>query len=721
MSSAEELSELLESSLRLAKSYSSQGSLVRSFGHYLIATQLRKRQKLPEDRTAEKELTEVFKRLSIRLANQRKLKELWQICEQAVEVCPQNEQILAHYGSLLVKEDCPDEALPCLERAIQLNPKNVLAKDRLNCCKLAMLDRWHYPMLNDKIRNGAYRQALLASCSGRSVVDIGAGTGLLSLYALEAKARYIYACEANGSMAQVASRILMANHASNKIKLLPKLSTHLTKSDIPEKIDILVTETFDCGLFGEHALEILDHAWEHLLHDNSIVIPRKAKAYVCLIDCPALKKKNYLTVQHFGHLNFEDIAGISDSRKSEPYSSENLKDHSFKKLSGVQELVSVDLSDSSVVHRFLTEDNILNITFKVICEGCVSAIALWFELELDQNAHLSTSPDTEESSCWDQATFQLPKILSVKPDQEIRAKFSLKGAFELLDCSIMDYQSPTCTESLSIIPEVMEELNDPIRSRAYENLKLLSPQKILDLSQSGFISLHLLKYNPESSLTIQMERQSEGAAETKVMFVSEVALKNGVDVAKIDCEPKENCNLSEYDLVILDPVDSDGQLNQSVFLELASFSGDILPSKISLFVQPVSCPQETISRAKILSDDSVHGLKISKIINYFSVNLIPNDTSSRHTILAPPVSMGDFETRNLAQKQISLNGTLDFEEIAEINALRYWYKINVQDCTSCYLSSRSLLLMQTPLSGKCFEINCIIDQAIMDLSLTVTS
>ena len=34
------------------------------------------------------------------------------------------------------------------------------------------------------------------------------------------------------------------------IKLLPKLSTDLTHEDIPENVQLLVTETFDAGLLG---------------------------------------------------------------------------------------------------------------------------------------------------------------------------------------------------------------------------------------------------------------------------------------------------------------------------------------------------------------------------------------------------------------------------------------------------------------------------------------
>ena len=40
------------------------------------------------------------------------------------------------------------------------------------------------------------------------------------------------------------------NPGGNVIKLLPKLSTDLTHEDIPENVQLLVTETFDAGLLG---------------------------------------------------------------------------------------------------------------------------------------------------------------------------------------------------------------------------------------------------------------------------------------------------------------------------------------------------------------------------------------------------------------------------------------------------------------------------------------
>ena len=36
-----------------------------------------------------------------------------------------------------------------------------------------------------------------------------------------------------------------------RIKLIPKLSLDLTKTDVPEPIQLLITETLDAGLLGK--------------------------------------------------------------------------------------------------------------------------------------------------------------------------------------------------------------------------------------------------------------------------------------------------------------------------------------------------------------------------------------------------------------------------------------------------------------------------------------
>ena len=73
--------------------------------------------------------------------------------------------------------------------------------------------------------------------------------------------------------------VLLCNPEGSKVRLLPKLSLDLDTEDISEKVatvtdgdrtvrvqvDLLVTETFDSGLLGEHVLESLAHAWQTFL------------------------------------------------------------------------------------------------------------------------------------------------------------------------------------------------------------------------------------------------------------------------------------------------------------------------------------------------------------------------------------------------------------------------------------------------------------------------
>lgn len=53
----------------------------------------------------------------------------------------------------------------------------------------------HREMLNDKQRVEAYRVALEKSVAGKVVVDVGAGTGLLSIMSAEMGAKKVYAIE----------------------------------------------------------------------------------------------------------------------------------------------------------------------------------------------------------------------------------------------------------------------------------------------------------------------------------------------------------------------------------------------------------------------------------------------------------------------------------------------------------------------------------------------
>lgn len=87
-------------------------------------------------------------------------------------------------------------------------------------------------------------------------MDIGTGTGLLALYAQEVGASFVAACECSPLMCHIASEAFRRNGCTDQIKLIPKHSTKLdAQSDLGGKVDVIVTETMDCGVFGEGLLE----------------------------------------------------------------------------------------------------------------------------------------------------------------------------------------------------------------------------------------------------------------------------------------------------------------------------------------------------------------------------------------------------------------------------------------------------------------------------------
>lgn len=92
-------------------------------------------------------------------------------------------------------------------------------------------------MLNDRLRNELFAKAISKKVEQgyETIVDIGTGTGILSLYAKAAGADKIYACECTKPMFDIANKVFERNQASD-VKLIPKLSMDVKiPEDIPKR------------------------------------------------------------------------------------------------------------------------------------------------------------------------------------------------------------------------------------------------------------------------------------------------------------------------------------------------------------------------------------------------------------------------------------------------------------------------------------------------------
>jgi histone-arginine methyltransferase CARM1 len=77
-------------------------------------------------------------------------------------------------------------------------------------------------MLQDTVRTGVYRDAILnnpTSFAGKTVMDVGAGSGILAFFAAKAGAAHVFAVEAS-DVADRAATLLAANGMADRITVI---------------------------------------------------------------------------------------------------------------------------------------------------------------------------------------------------------------------------------------------------------------------------------------------------------------------------------------------------------------------------------------------------------------------------------------------------------------------------------------------------------------------
>nr|CAH8876114.1 unnamed protein product [Trichobilharzia regenti] len=119
-------------------------------------------------------------------------------------------------------------------------------------------------MMQDYIRTSTYQRAILANASadfrGKVVLDVGAGSGILSFFAIQAGATRVYAVEAS-NMASHCNSLVQANKLAGRIVVI---SGKIEEITLPEPVDVIISEPMGYMLYNERMLESYVHARKFL-------------------------------------------------------------------------------------------------------------------------------------------------------------------------------------------------------------------------------------------------------------------------------------------------------------------------------------------------------------------------------------------------------------------------------------------------------------------------
>ena len=202
----------------------------------------------------------------------------------ALALAPAHAPALKNATLCLLELDRAPEGIALCREVMKADPGNLTARLGAEWLLTQIVPLWHVPMMNEHERNEAFHQGLQSAAPGKTVFEIGTGSGLLAMMAARAGATQVFTCEAVPLVAETAARIVARNGYADRVTVLSKPSQAVRiGADLPTRADVLVHEVFSSELLGEHVLAAIEDARERLLKPGGRVLPCAASIMIALV------------------------------------------------------------------------------------------------------------------------------------------------------------------------------------------------------------------------------------------------------------------------------------------------------------------------------------------------------------------------------------------------------------------------------------------------------
>lgn len=314
--------------------------------------------------------------------------------------------------------NAPDSALQCIKSAVQyadsmhleagasLQVRVCASETRLHlqpqprprALRSRGLPSWYVPMLRDRARNEGYSAAIdtaIGSLRDGTVLDIGAGCGLLSMMAARAGAARVVGCEVDEAIAAIGADVVALNGYSGVVSICHtdcrqmKVGTHL-----PARADLALFEMFDCSLIGEGVLHLLAHARAHLLKADARYLPQRARIRAVAIE------------YRLDQLWDVDVNILNPYRYSPSFINVDATALKYRALTEPFDVFSFDFATAG------PEPEERQLEIEVVRAGIVGAVLFWFDLQVNDTLWLSNDPTGVGALHWKQGLQFLPEVMA---------------------------------------------------------------------------------------------------------------------------------------------------------------------------------------------------------------------------------------------------------------------------------------------------------------------
>lgn len=247
------------------------------------------------------------------------------------------------------------------------------------------------------------------------MLDIGCGTGILSMFAAKAGAAQVYAIECS-NIIDYARTIIEANNLSGQITLI-KGKVEEVVLPVPQ-VDIIISEWMGYCLFYESMLDTVLFARDKWLKPDGLLFPDKCTLFITAIEDRQFKddKINW----------WSDVYGFDMSSIRKVAITEPLVDVVDPKqvVTGPCLIKEVDLYVAK------KEDMDFESPFRLVVKrnDFVQALVTYFNVDFSKchkRIGFSTSPEAQYTH-WKQTVFYFDEYLTVKKNEEILGTFQMR-------------------------------------------------------------------------------------------------------------------------------------------------------------------------------------------------------------------------------------------------------------------------------------------------------
>lgn len=276
------------------------------------------------------------------------------------------------------------------------------------------------------MRTNAYRKAIEGNrddFKDKIVLDIGAGTGILSIFAARAGAKHVYAIEF-AEIAFFAREIIKKNGLEDKITVI-KGKVEDIVLPVPE-VDIIISEWMGYFLLYESMLDsVLFARDKYLKKDTGKMLPDRAQIWMASIEDEKFKENKALFWKNVYGVDMSIMTNVTLKEPCIDYLNAYENEYDYQAICSER----CKVVDFDLVHMKKEDVNFAaTYHLNMIKTSRVSALIAWFDCHfenLKNKVTLSTSP-FEPYTHWKNTIFYLDQPQDVREGDKLKGSIAVR-------------------------------------------------------------------------------------------------------------------------------------------------------------------------------------------------------------------------------------------------------------------------------------------------------